>query len=408
MAAAATLTTNLTAAMQTYYDQMFLDYFKETVVMYQMGQQKRIPRNKGKVISFFRYHPYDIVTSVGTEGDKANTAVATTAMNLTATLRIYKNHTELSELLKLVMIDENLEGIVELMGQNAGESIDWAINVEVATYGATYVRSDFNASYQFEFTCGGIGVTTTTMHSSLFTGSDDVWIGSVIAFDNKPLYGESRVISDSAASGDIVTWETAVNANASDNESQKGWICQFREPLTATDDRRVSWGITAKAVRFAVMMLRKRGAKTFSDGFFHGVVDPVVEFELVSDTEVLTYMQHSRPRKLETNQIGEYGGAMWYRTTMPMRLEDERGTAFANATHTNRTGGKIFVTYIFGKNAFGVVELDGRLKKIYVKTPGPNTVSVPLDDYCTVGWKSFFVPKALNCNYCIAIVTYQE
>lgn len=405
--AAATTTLTLTAAMQTYYDQMFLDYFEETVVMYEMGQKKRIPRNKGKVIQFFRYHPYDIITSVGTEGDKSNSAVATTAMKLSATLRIYKNHTEISELLKLQGIDDSLENIVELMGQNAGESIDWAINTEVALYGATYVRSDFNASYQFEFTCGGIGVTTTTMHSSLFTGSDDVWIGAVIAFMNKPLYGEARVISDSAASGDILTWETAVNANASDDENQTGWICQFREPLLSTNDRRVSWGITAKAVRYAVMMLRKRGAKTFADGFFHGVIDPVVEYELMSDSEVLTYMQHSRPAKLEKNQVGEYGGAMWYRTTMPMRLEDERGTAFANATHTNRLAGKIFVTYIFGKNAFGVVELDGRLKKIYVKTPGPSTVSVPLDDYCTVGWKSFFVPKALNCNYCIAIVTYQ-
>jgi hypothetical protein len=147
-------------------------------------------------------------------------------------------------------------------------------------------------------------------------------------------------------------------------------------------------------------------APKFSDGMYHGIIDPIAKGQLMNDSSVRTYWQNSRPRKMEKNALGEIGGVMWFLTTMPMRLIAGHAV-FANATHINRTGGKLYVSWVFGKNAFGVTELSGRRRKINVKVPGPTTVSTPNDEYSTVGWKAYFVAKALNATYAVAIVTYQ-
>jgi hypothetical protein len=41
--------------------------------------------------------------------------------------------------------------------------------------------------------------------------------------------------------------------------------------------------------------------------------------------------------------------------------------------------------------------------RIYVKTPGPQDTSNPLDIYSTVGWKAFFAVKVLNAAWIVRI-----
>jgi len=434
---AVTTTATLTEAMQTYYDNRFLAHYKDMIVVQDQGQKRPIPRNAGKTIDFFRYHPYDLVTSTGTEGT-VGTEVATEAMNLTATLVIYKNYTKISEFLELTSRDKNLENIVDLMAQNAAESLEWVTQEEIAKYGATYIRGDCNATFCFEFTTKG-GVKTfggtTSLRSSKFiaaTGpfgaTDDVAIGAVVTILKGPNYGQARIVSDHDDGESALVWETAmVETNSvatvqAGTKEQKGYFCFFRENGaglsssqshpggypggTGTNDRGILQGFQFRAIQKACEMLEKAGAPKFNDNMYHGVIDPVCKRQLMTDSTVVGYLQNSRPRKLEKNQIGEIGGVMWYSTTMPMRLIGGHAV-FANATHISRTSGKIYVTWVFGKNAFGVVDLGGKRQKIHVKKPGAQSVSVPLNEYSTVGWKAYYVCKALNATYAVAIVTYQ-
>lgn len=433
---AVTTTATLTSAMQTYYDNRFLAYFKENAIVQKFGQKRPIPRNAGKTIDFFRYHPYALVTSSGTEGT-VGTEVATEAMNFTATIAVWKNYTKISEFLQLTSRDRNLENIVDLMAQNAAESLDWQAQREIALYGATYVRGDCNSTYHFEFTAKGstIGTGTTHITSSAFAGAtgnfgatDDVLIGSVITITRGKNYGQARVISDSDDSDSELIWETAmpetnsVAAIQAGTEEQRGWFCFIHESGagvssvqshtggypggTGTSDRGVLQGFQYRAITKACELLEKANAPKFDDGFYHGVIDPVCKRQLLSDSTVSTYVSRSRPAKLERNEIGEIGGVRWYLTTMPMRLIAGH-SAFAIANWESRTAGKLYVTWVFAKNAFGVVELSGRRRKIIVKTPGPNSISVPTDEYSTVGWKAYWICKALNATYCVGIVTYQ-
>jgi N4-gp56 family major capsid protein len=363
-------------------------------------------------------------------------------MNLTATIAVWKNYTKISEFLQLTSRDRNLENIVDLMAQNAAESLDWQAQRELALYGATYVRGDCNSTFNYEFTSAGscAGTGTTRLSSSSFDGTalggtnatDDILIGSVVTITRGPNYGQARVISDSdddtATSDGIVIWETAmpetnsVAAIQAGTKEQRGWFCFIHESGagvsskqshtggypggTGTSDRGVLQGFQFRAITKAVELLEKANAPKFDDGLYHGVIDPVCKRQLLSDSTVVTYMQTSRPGKMEKNQIGEIGGVNWYLNTMPMRLIAGH-SAFAVANWESRTAGKLYVTWVFAKNAFGVVELSGRRRKILVKTPGPHTVSLPTNEYSTVGWKAYWICKALNATYCVGIVTYQ-
>ena len=64
----------------------------------------------------------------------------------------------------------------------------------------------------------------------------------------------------------------------------------------------------------------------------------------------------------------------------------------------------VYHTYVFGKNAYGMLSLEGQPEsRIIIKTPGPNDTSNPLNMYSTVGWKAYFVAKVLNSDWVIAI-----
>lgn len=389
--------------------------------MQDQGQKRPIPLNSGKTIDFFRYHPYELVTSSGTEGT-VGTEVATLAMNFTATIAVWKNYTKVSEFLQLTSRDRNLENIVDLMAQNAAESLEWQAQSEIAKYGAMYIRGDCNNTYQFAFTAGGTvaNSSTTTISSTIFDtycATDDDLIGCVFTFTRGFNYGQARIVSDFTATAGVLTWETALPETPrqagmdTGDKTVRGWFCDFRDnSIWSLAPGSLKQGFQLRAVTKAVELLESANAPKFADGTYHGVIDPICKRQLLSDSSVLTYMQTSRPAKLEKNQIGEIAGVNFYLTTMPMRLEDEHGTSvtLANGTFINKNAGKYYVTWIFGQNAFGVVELSGRRKKIIVKTPGPNSISVPTDEYSTVGWKAYWICKALNATYAVGIITYQK
>ena len=249
-----------------------------------------------------------------------------------------------------------------------------------------------------------------------YCATNDVLIGSVVTFQKNWGYGQSRVVSDFTATLGILTWETALAETLrkpgqdTGTKQTQAWFCEFRDSsATSTQPKSLIYGFNADSVLKAVEILEKNNAPKFADGFYHGIIDPTCKRQLLSDSSVLLYMQTSRPAKMEKNAIGEFGGVNWFPTTVPMRIEDEPGTSItlANATFINRTAGKYYVTWVFGKNAFGCVDLNNKRRKIIVKTPGAHSVSVPTDDYSTVGWKAYAIWKALNANYAVAIVSYQ-
>ena len=113
----------LSAEMRTYYADYLIDNAEPNLIHDQFGQKHRIPKNGGKTIQFRKYDPLPKLTSALSEG------VTPTGQSLNmgvveATVHQYGGYVELSDLLLLTAIDNNLVMATKLLGSQAGRTLD--------------------------------------------------------------------------------------------------------------------------------------------------------------------------------------------------------------------------------------------------------------------------------------------
>lgn len=135
MATQTTLLAPLSDEMKTYYDRVLLERAVPMLVHGQFGQERPIPRNGGKTIEFRRFASLGQSTTPLTEGvTPSGQALSVSA--ITATINQYGDFVEGSDLLDLTAIDPILTETAQLLGEQAGESID-AITRDILAAGTT-------------------------------------------------------------------------------------------------------------------------------------------------------------------------------------------------------------------------------------------------------------------------------
>lgn len=131
--------------MSTYYDKVFLERAKLTIVHDVGAQVKKIGRNMGTTVKWNRMTPLAVATTPLTEGTTPSAvAMSTTAVSATAVQ--YGNWTQTSDLYELTSIDAGLKEQVDVMGQNAGETIDTLIRDELDGGGTSQVVNSLAVS----------------------------------------------------------------------------------------------------------------------------------------------------------------------------------------------------------------------------------------------------------------------
>lgn len=295
------ITTGLTQLMSIYYDKVFLDR-AEAELKYDWGAQKRnIPLNSGKTVYFNRFSTLAAATTALTEATNP-TAVDMTSTIVSATIADYGTYTTVGSLFSLTSIDENLKEHTEVLGYNAGFTID------------------------------------TLLAATLSAGA-----------------------TAQIAGGKALT------------------------AVAATDT------LSSTEIKKAVRTLKKNFAKTFDNGLFRGIVPVSAVYDLRGDSTWLSAQIYTDSSKVKNGQLGSLHGVDFMETNNEV----------FEASTVN-----VYHTYIFGKNAYGMINLASQPDKfIYVKNPSDQDTSNPLNMYSTIGWKAHFVGKVLNANWIIAIKT---
>ena len=109
--------------MKTYYSKYLIKNAKKNLVHDQFGQKHPIPKNGGKSIEFRKYSPLSKATTPLTEGvtpDGSPLNVST----VTSTVKQYGNWIPLTDMLLLTAIDNNMVQALDILGNNAGETLD--------------------------------------------------------------------------------------------------------------------------------------------------------------------------------------------------------------------------------------------------------------------------------------------
>ena len=113
----------LSAEMKTYYEQRLIDLAGPKLVHDQFADKYPIPKNGGKTIEFRKYDSLGKATTPITEGvtpDGNNLNVTA----ITATVAQYGDWIQLSDMLDLTAIDNNVVQATKLLGSQAGRTLD--------------------------------------------------------------------------------------------------------------------------------------------------------------------------------------------------------------------------------------------------------------------------------------------
>jgi N4-gp56 family major capsid protein len=151
----------LASTMQVYYDKVFLERLENVRKYDFLAVPKSIPKNSGEVVYFTRFNQMTANATALTDGADV-TGVNTSASTVIATAKPYGAFEVVGRLFELTTIDAGLKEHAEVMGQNAGETMDIVLGKELNS-AATAL-------------CGG---ATFTAQASAIASSDTLSVSSI-------------------------------------------------------------------------------------------------------------------------------------------------------------------------------------------------------------------------------------
>ena len=113
----------LSNEMKTFYSDYLIDMAEPNLIHDQFGQKHPIPKNGGKTIEFRKYDPLPKMLTPLTEGVTPNGQKLSMSV-ITAKVEQYGGYVELSDVLLLTAIDNNLVQATKLLGSQAGRTLD--------------------------------------------------------------------------------------------------------------------------------------------------------------------------------------------------------------------------------------------------------------------------------------------
>jgi len=157
-----------------------------------------------------------------------------------------------------------------------------------------------------------------------------------------------------------------------------------RAAITDIDEILSTDIITSTVVKKAVLTLKKNNVKPCDDGYYHCIIHPAVANDLMSDTLWQDVSKYNGGEAIMKGEIGRMYGVKFFESTNAKARENGAQTPVM-----------CYATMIFGKEAFGVVDLNGlALPEFFIEGPGGN--NDPLHQKSTVGYKMLFACTRLN------------
>lgn len=151
-------------------------------------------------------------------------------------------------------------------------------------------------------------------------------------------------------------------------------------------------------VRRAIRSLQRNDAMEINGGGWVAVIHPDQLYDLQGDTTTAGWAAINTYNASNNNVLsGEVGKLMGVRFLVSSNGKtDTANTAYAaSATY--------YIASFFGRDAFGVTELQGL--KTYIKNFGSGGVGDPTDKIATAGWKTTFGVATLNANFFVNMRT---
>lgn len=132
---------------------------------------------------------------------------------------------------------------------------------------------------------------------------------------------------------------------------------------------------TPDMVAKAVTIMKKNRVPTIN-GKYYAVIHPSVAYDLRKSKEWIEAHKYSATSEIFNGEIGELHGCRFIENVFAPILDGD---------YANKVGTVTYATYMFGKDAFGIIDPAGGALEMIVKDK--SQVGGPLEQFSTIGYK---------------------
>lgn len=133
--------------------------------------------------------------------------------------------------------------------------------------------------------------------------------------------------------------------------------------------------LTPDSINRAVTIMKKNRVPRIN-GKYYAVINPSVSYDLRSSKEWIEVHKYAATSEIFNGEIGELHGCRFIESQFAPILDDD---------YANKEGTVTYATYMFGKDAFGIIDPEGGALQMIVKPK--DQVGGPLEQFSTVGYK---------------------
>ncbi len=385
----------LSPEMKKYYSDYLIDNAEPALVHDRFAQKCNIPEGNGKTIQFRKYDPLPKITKPIQEGITP-TGQAINMSTITATVAQYGGYVELTDLLLMTAIDNNLCMATKLLGSQAGRTLD-TISREVLVGGTNvqYGEGQFSSRSQV-----GGGSDNPEENCYMTVAAVRRAVRTLKNQNTEKINGSYIGIIHPDCAYDLM--------------SDPNW----RFPHQYADNTAIFDGEIGKieGVRF----IESTEAKVFhAPDLCEGHRNLKVEVEAANDC-IIVVDGHGvlkagdldrRPviiagKKYYVHSNGDdYMNMFTDNTFTQVAFIDCPKGEIVYPGEAGARGCDVYATLIFGENAFGTTSLENGGLEHIVKQLGSGGSSDPLNQRATVGWKATKVTVRLVESFMVRIET---
>lgn len=390
-------TASATALNKTFYDRQLLESASTKLVHALYGQRRSIPENNGKRVQFRRWELFDPNAAMNplTEGVTPSDSQALSQSTVEAEVKQYGAYVEVSDLLSLTGFDQTVSDSAELLGEQIGTVIEWVTRDElnsgdnVLYCGGKASRGALTASDKLTFADVRKAVRTLKRAKARQFTTD---------FDGKLREPHYVCICSPEATHDLQSetlWQN-VSAYSAAERIYSGEIGRM-------------FGVVF--VESTEAMIYKQSLLAKVESHSAGSADVVLD-ELTD----LAYSYYKAGGKKVMIGSTEYTVSSVNKAQRKLTLSAAVASAIAANTiaysidagapnSSTKAEPDVHSTLIFGKDAYGVIDVAGRgALELIIKPAGAGGTGDPLDQRGTVGAKvAAYTAKILNGNWLVRV-----
>ena len=372
-------TTNSTAVKfpSKFYDRQLLESAKTRLVHQEFGQKRSIPRNSGKYVNFRRWNLFDPAAAVRglTEGVTPN-GQTLSQTEVEAQVKQYGAYVEVTDLLDLTAYDNVINDSAELLGEQLGTVVEWV------------TRDVMNSGTNVQYAGGRSERSQLTASDKLTTTEIRKAVRTLKKNKARPFSEDGRQPHFVCICSPEATY---------DLQNDEMW----KSVSTYSNSEAIYSGEIGRL--FGVVFVESTEAKVFTQSVRNEVK--------TATSSSKTFVLKNEPTEQEAAYLSVGGNKIYIGSTEYTLDADEpydpetktvkltTAATFSENTAiwSNDAGERdssnnrlidVHSTLVFGRDAYGVVDVDGKgAVQLIVKPHGSSGTADPLDQRATIGAK---------------------